>query len=185
MKMSDKKYTIWQNFDVAVDDWREDYQESHGLTDDEMAEIDDDEVWRWASYVNDDYLDDERCNLDINVGEEIIVLGDLGLWNGRAHGYRIIRSGNIKDCLSDEDCSYCHWYCDRYDMRCTGAHHDGRNYYLYRTWAKGLSDDQKETFLEKVYRGTVEHKDVLRYTRSIRPWVSAVYGWGGRVEKGA
>lgn len=28
---------------------------------------------------NDSYLDDERINLDINVGSEILVIADIGL----------------------------------------------------------------------------------------------------------
>ena len=173
-----KKYTIWQNFDINADDWRDDYQECHGLSDDEMSEIGDNEVYQWAYYVNYSYLDDERCNLDINVGSEIIVIGDIGLWDGRVRGYKIIKSGNIRDCLYDEECDFCDWYCDGYDMRFTGAHHDGRNYYLYRKWKDGLTECQKDNFLADMYQGSATHKDILRYTRSIRPYISAVYGWG-------
>ena len=176
-----KKFTIWQNIDIDENDWREDYQECHELSDEEMAEVADSVIYEWAYYCNNDYLDDERDNLNVNVGDAIIVIANLGLWDGTHTGYKIIPTGNISECLYDGDCAYGEWYCDRYDMRFTGQHHDGTNRYLYRTWAKNLSENQKENFLEKLYYGKATRKDIKRYTRSIRPWVSAVYGWGGRV----
>lgn len=173
-----KKNIIWSNYDIDIENWKEDYKECHDLSDEEMAEVEDYDIYEWACNCNNDYLEDERCNLNVDIGDEIIVIGDLGLWYGWRFGYKVINSGNISDCLYDDD-DYCEWYCDRYDMRFKGSNHDGNNYYLYRTWAKNLSENQKENFLEKVYRGRVTHKDILRYTRSIRPWVSAVYGWCG------
>ena len=176
-----KKFTIWQNIDIDENDWRYDYQECHNLSDEEMANVSDYDLYAWALDGNSVYLDDERANLNVNVGDDIIVIADLGLWDGRHTGYKTIPSGKISDCLYDNDCAYAEWYCDRYDMRFTGHHHDGTNHYLYRTWAKNLSENQKENFLEKLYCGRATRKDITRYTRSVRPWVSKVYGWGGRV----
>lgn len=172
-----KKYTIWQNFNTDYDCMREDYQEVNMLSDKEMEEISDDDVSMWAYEINAFYLDDERANLDIKLDEEIVVIADLGLWDGRHRGYKTIDSGNIKDCLSDEDCIYAEWYCDRYDMRFTGSHHDGTNHYLYRVFKSGLSETRKENFLEKLYTGKATRKDITRYTDSIRPYISKVYGW--------
>ena len=175
--MKEKRYTIWQNIDDSIVDWKYDYQEAHELSDKDMEEVSDDEIYNWMYEMLYEYLDDERANLNIKLDDEIIVIGDLGLWNGRVTGYKTIPSCNIKDCLYDSDCDYCDWYCDRYDFRFDGFHHDGRNHYLYRTWAKGLTFTQKENFLEKLYSGKATHKDVLRYTRSIRPYIAKVYGW--------
>lgn len=180
--MKEQKYVIWQNIDTDYDGMREDYQECNDLSDEEMEEVSDYTISMWAYETNDYYLDDERVNLDIQLDDEIIVIGELGLWNGRVSGYKIIKSGNIKDCLCCDD-DYVEWYCDRYDMRGTGIHHDGRNYYLYRTWKNGITEQQKENFLERIYYKKSAHKDILRYTRSIRPYISAVYGWGGKQKK--
>lgn len=38
--------------------------------------------------------DEER-----KVSQPILVIADLGLWNGRRMGYKEIPSGNIRDCL--------------------------------------------------------------------------------------
>ena len=49
---------------------------------------DGDDLWATACEINAEYLGDEKANLNIDVGEEIIVIGDLGLWFGRRAGYR-------------------------------------------------------------------------------------------------
>ena len=124
--------------------------------------------------LNSLYLDDERMNLDIQLNNPILVIADLGLWNGRKSGYRIIESGNIQDILSDNNCDYCKWYCDRYDCKFDGIHHDGQNYYTYRE----IKDTEKIDILtEKLYNGTATQADITRYTRSIRPHIARVYGW--------
>ena len=62
--------------------------------------------------INNDYLGDERMNLNIQLDRPILVIGDLGLWNGRRSGYKEIESGNIRDCLY-ADTDYSTWYVDR------------------------------------------------------------------------
>lgn len=175
-----KKFVIWQNMEIDADDWRDDYKECHDLSDDEMENVDDYDIYDWAYRCNDDYLDDERVNLNVVVPNGILVIADLGFWDGRRCGYKEIATGNIADCLCDSDCDYCEWYCDMYDMRFKGSHHDGTNYYIYRTWADGTSEEQRENYLNKLYRGKATHKDMLKYTRSIRPYIAEVYGWNGK-----
>ena len=46
--------------------------------------------------INNRYLDDERVNLNIQLDQPILVIADLGLWNGRRTGYQEISSGNIR-----------------------------------------------------------------------------------------
>ena len=172
------KNVIWQNVDLNVDDWRDDYQEYYGLSDEEMAEKDDDDIYGWADELNFMYLDDERANLNINVGDDIIVFGQIGRWDGTFDGYKVIRSGNIKDCLYDEDCALLEWYCDDNDFRFHGAHHDGENEYLYRTWADGVSEEEKEDFLSDVYVcGCIDEEMLGKFTKSLRPYIAEVYGW--------
>lgn len=166
-----REHTIWDNWNVDMNDWQEYLEEEYSQIDDEY------EQQELVYDLLNSYLDDERVNLNIALDDEIIVIGDLGLWSGRKQGYKIIESGNISDCLYDNNCDYCRWYCDRYNMRFKGAHHDGNNYYLYRTWKENLSDEQKDNFLEKLYYGRATHNDISRYTKSLRPYVAAVYGW--------
>lgn len=165
------KHIVWSNRNLDINDWRDDLCAEYG---DNLSE---DELIRHMYEANDTFLEDERMNLDIQLPEEIVVIGDLGLWNGRACGYKIIKSGNIKDCLySDNDHS--EWYVDgRGNLQCTSSHHDGTNYYTYRVFKEGLSDTQKENFLDKIYCGTVTSQDISRYTRSVGKEICKVYGW--------
>lgn len=90
---------IWSNQNLDVDDWREDYKEFL-----EANELDDDPndeqaLYEWMEDTNYEYLSDERVNLNVQLSQPIIVIGDIGRWNGRVMGYKDIPSGNIRDCL--------------------------------------------------------------------------------------
>ena len=167
--MSDK-HIVWSDMNLDFDDWKDDLKEQYhdasemGLVS-KMYEI------------NSDYLDDERANLNIQLPREIIVIGDLGLWHGRAHGYKMIESGNIKDCLYS-DCDMNEWYVDKLgDFRCKAVHHDGTNHYLYRQIKDNVTDIQLENFQDKLYSGTATRADINRITKRLGDEIGKVYGW--------
>ena len=170
--MDNRKHIIWTS-DIDYEDWRDDmeaeYPDEEGYN----------EQWRIdrAYEINDDYLDDERSNLDIQLSQPIIVLGDLGRWNGRVKGYKEIKSGNISDCLySNED--YVTWYVDeKGDFRCDASHHDGTNHYLYRVFKDDITDEDIDEFEEKVYEGTATQEDIEKYTRRLGDDIGVIYGW--------
>lgn len=108
---------------------------------------------------------------DIQLSDEIIVLGSIGRWDGRRNGYKIIESGNIKDCLKNTGCDEYELYSDGYNLRFRGVHHDGSNEYLYRTWKPELSIEQKDNFLIKIEEGKLTKKDITRYTQSLLPFI--------------
>ena len=131
------RHIIWSDISLDLDDWRESLEELYpGYSDDELYDI--------MVKSNAENLYDERVNLNIQLSQPIIVIGDLGRWNGRVSGYKMIDSGNIKDCLySDTD--YTEWYVDKYgDLRADAVHHDGTNHYLYRVFKDGVTDMQIE-----------------------------------------
>jgi hypothetical protein len=166
----DKKHIVWSDMNLDLDDWRDDLKA-------EYPDASDDELISKMYDINSDYLDDTRANLDIQLSQRIIVIGDLGLWNGRAHGYKMIESGNIKDCFYS-DCDMNEWYVDKLgDLRCTAVHHDGRNYYLYRAFKDGVTDSQIERLQEKLYDGTATRQDITRVTKRLGDDIGAVYGW--------
>ena len=109
--------------------------------------------------------------------DSIPFIGDLGLWNGRRSGYKMIDSGNIKDCLfSDTD--YTEWYVDKYgDLRADAVHHDGTNHYLYRAFKDGVSDTQKENLQYKIYCGKATRADITRVTKRLGDEIAKVYGF--------
>ena len=171
------RHIIWSNMNLEADDWRDSYKEYleiNGLDDDPN---DENKLYEYMVEANDDYLSDERRNLDIQFSQPIIVIGDLGRWNGRVTGYKMIDSGNIKDCLySDTD--YTEWYVDKYgDLRANAVHHDGTNHYLYRVFKDGVTDTQIENLQDKIYNGKATRADITRVTKRLGDDIAGVYGF--------
>ena len=154
---------IWTNNDYF--EWKQACMEFDGMSDEETS---------FESY--DDYCDiclsDERENLNIKVDGYIVCFADLGLWNGRYKGSKVIGT-NVKDILSS-NCDYLDWYCDRYNVRCTGSHHDGTNYMLYRV---AKSKEDAERLANAIAYGDMTEEQFRKATRSLRPYVANVYGW--------
>lgn len=175
-KVNDR-HIIWSDVSLDPDDWRDDYKdflEINGIDDDPNNE---DKLYQWMVETNADYLDDERTNLNIRLSQPIIVIGDIGRWNGRVMGYKVIDSGNIKDCLySDTD--FTEWYVDKYgDFRADAIHHDGTNHYLYRVFKDSATDTQKDNLLCKIYDGKATRADITRVTKRLGDEIANVYGW--------
>lgn len=167
------KHVIWSNLNLNLDDWKEWLLEDHPNIDPD----DEDALYRLMVDTNDDYLDDERCNLSIQLSQPILVVADLGLWHGRRMGYKEIESGNIRDCLYDPN-EYVEWYVDGYgNLRSISIHHDGRNNCLFRARKDGTTDTQRENLKDKLYRGVATSQDISRVTRSIGKEIGRVYGW--------
>jgi hypothetical protein len=166
-----KERNIWSNMDLKIEDWTDYFESDEIFCSEERSE---EEKMEAITQLNNDYLDDERSNLDVLTHYKILVIADLGLWNGRRNGYKVFTGYNINEILSDDDCEYMKWYSDGRDIRFTGHHHDGTNNYLYREIRE---DKNIDVLLEKIYNGTAERSDITRYTKSILPYVANVYGW--------
>lgn len=168
--MTDGDHLIWSNYHLDLDDWRDDLLE-------EYPDTGETELYQLMQERNDSYLDDERVNLNIQQSGPILVIADLGRWNGRFSGYKEIASGNIRDCLySDTD--YSTWYVDRLgDLRCDAVHHDGTNHYLYRVYKPGVTDAQIDRLKEKIYNGVATRADITRITQRLGDDIGKVYGW--------
>ena len=168
--MKEERHVIWSNYGLDYEDWRDDLEADYpDLSEDERISL--------MYEINGDYLDDERMNLDVQLSQPILVVGDLGLWNGRRMGYKEIPSGNIRDCLySDTDMT--EWYVDKYgDLRADATHHDGTNHYLYRVFKDGVSETQMENLRDKIYHGKATRADITRLTRRLGDEIAAVYGF--------
>lgn len=170
MALKETDHLIWSDYYLDLEDWRESLEEEYpGYSDDELTDI--------MYKTNAVYIDDERCNLDIPLNCTILVIGDLGLWNGRRMGYKEIESGNIKDCLfSDTD--FTTWYVDKDgDLRCEAIHHDGTNYYRYRVYKADATEEQIEDLKDKLYYGRATEADILAVTDRLGDEIGRVYGW--------
>jgi hypothetical protein len=167
-----KKHYIWQNTDLKIDDWRDGYIEFCEINN--ITPGGDDDLYDWMIDTNFNYLDDEYYNLNSTIAEQILLIADIGRWNGRVDGYKILKTRNLNEILNITDDQF-EIYGDGKNIRATGAHHDGVNYYLYRAIR---SDRNIENLLNAIYNGeTITPAKLNYYTRSIYPDVAAVYGW--------
>ena len=168
------KHIIWGNINLNIEDWRDGYKEYLEMNGMDGDPDDEDSIYKWMCETNNDYIYDERANLNKKMDGRILVIADLGLWNGRRNGYQIIESRNIGDILY-ADCDYVEWYGDGYNIRCTAHHHDGTNYYEYRIIREDRGIDN---LLNAIYRGEeITRKKLNYYTKSLYKEVANVYGW--------
>lgn len=168
--MGEFRHVIWSDIDLDLDDWRESLEELY-------PNYPEDELYAIMCKSNAENLEDERANLNIQLSQPILVIADLGLWNGRRSGYKEISSGKISDCLYTE-MDYAEWYIDKNgDLKCDAIHHDGTNHYLYRVYKDNVSDTQIENLKAKLYEGTATRSDITRITRRLGDDIANVYGF--------
>lgn len=131
--------------------------------------------------MNETWLEDVKLELKHVSEGEIIAIADIGRWNGSCSGYKELKS--LEDVLYSS-CDYERVYVDSNgDLRKEESHHDGSNSILYRYWKEGLTEEQKENFLNKIYNGKATSKDVTRYTRKAGIGIANAYGWTVRCGK--
>ena len=81
--MDKTDHLIWSNYNLDYDDWKDDLEENYpDLTEQDRMTL--------MYEINSDYLDDERINLDIQLSRPILVIADLGRWNGRFESKAVI-----------------------------------------------------------------------------------------------
>ena len=167
-----KKRYIWQNTNLSIEDWRDGYIECCEMNGKQPGG--DDDLFNWMIDTNYSYLDDEFSNLDKRIDEQILVIADLGLWNGRRAGYKIIKSRNLKDILAFEN-GFFEVYGDGKNIKAREIHHDGTNNYLFRAIRPGRDIDKLLTAIyndEQITGATLNY-----YTRSIYKDIASIYGW--------
>lgn len=159
------KITVIDNYGKEVTVTREEYSKT----------ITEEKLYDECNFRNQTWLEDEICMLKHCDRGELIAIADLGRWNGRCSGYKIIKS--LPDVL-ETSCDDEELYVDSNGDLCKReSHHDGSNSILYRYWKEGLSDTQKENFLDKIYNGNCSQKDITRYTRKAGVDIAEAYGW--------
>lgn len=120
------------------------------------------------------WRDDERKNLDVETERDIILIADLGLWNGRKNGAMRIPSRNVNVILDGCSNGKLKVYYDGSDVKAEEAHHDGINYYTYRMVKEGVdAEDLISRFAESGCSPSV----IEESTESLAGIVKEVYGW--------
>ena len=161
----DDTVTVMDNYGKEVKLTREEYSKS----------LTDEEIYAECHFMNETWFDDEKAELKRVSEGEVLAIADLGGWNRRCPGYKKLES--LEEVLYSS-CDYERLYVDSNgDLRKDESHHDGNNFILYRYWKEGLTEQQKENFLNKIYRGKCTRKDITRYTRKAGVGIADVFGW--------
>jgi hypothetical protein len=136
---------------------------------DEKLDIDDYEV---SERVYDDlsmFYEDEQNNLNKLLPNNIIALGEVGVWTGQHRGGKVL-GNNLNAILYSGNCDDISVTYDRYNVHSQLAHHDGSHYMTYRMVKEGY--DAHDLLDKYVYEG----KDIMRYTTSLVPYIKKIYG---------
>lgn len=157
---------VTDNYGKEVKISREEYEKT----------ITDEKLFDECYFMEQTWFEDEQGNLDsVDEGCGLIAIADLGRWNGRCGGYKEVK--NLKDVMYTS-CDYERVYVDSNgDLRKEESHHDGSNSILYRYWKEGLTDEQRENFMSKIYNGSCTQKDITRYTRKAGLGIANAFGW--------
>ena len=115
---------------------------------------------------------DEQINLNVPVDGYVVAFVDMGRWNGRPKGAKVMgdKVNSIFNVMED----YNKFYCDRWNVRSDLTHHDGTHHCLYRVAA---SRDAAESLVEQIAYGGLTEEQFKKRTKSLRPYVAQVYGW--------
>jgi hypothetical protein len=160
------KTTLTDNFGKEVEVTKEEY----------LKTLSDDTIYNECSELNNFWYNDAKSELKMaDRGENLIGIADLGFWNGRRAGYKEFKS--LVDCLSTCDDDLELYVDSNGDLRRHTSNHDASSYVLFRYWKEGLTDRQKENFLDKVYNGNYTKKDITRYTCRAGLEIADNFGW--------
>ena len=172
------KHIIWYDMDVINDESLE-YAKETLLDCYEEEEITDDRLEEFLYQYNSDMFDYEVSNLSHaeETAGEIIAIADMGLWNGRRTGYKLLDSRKVSDCLTKiTHYDINEFYVDEHgELRSTHVHHDGTNYVLYRSLKPELTYEQVDEFTSSLYYG--KEVDIDKYTDKVGTLVAKFYGW--------
>lgn len=130
----------------------------------------DDEIYDEINEHNSIALEDERSEFafrDKNIEGTVIAIANVGRWNGRKAGIKILQGfEEIIDFMSRYDSFKI--YIDRYNIKAIGHHHDGTDYVTFKEMRpKYFRDDIEDIFFS--YENDVD-RFVKNCTRSLRKY---------------
>ena len=120
------------------------------------------------------WYEDEKLNLNKTLNGRIIAIASVGTWRGRFSGYKLM-GDNLNEVLSFENCDFINVYADQYNIKADMYHHDGTHHVEYRELRE---DTNYEVLLDALHNQEPVSREMIRkYTKSLRPYVKAVYGF--------
>ena len=139
----------------------------------EIVECTEDELMARYFQDKENWVWDERANLNKNIDGIIIGFADLGFWNGRTTGAKNFGS-NISNIIDMCSCDSGKIYADRYNIKSTLYHHDGQHYCVYRI---AKTEQQARKIMELAEQGILTYDYFKKHTCSLRKHVADIYGW--------
>lgn len=169
-----RKNRVLYNNHLSIDDWKEwlesykDFlRENNEVSEASIKKLDiyDPLFSYWVQDELDWQYQDMIQTYEHEFPTKIIAFADLGFWNGRVFGCKIV-GYELKDCfIPERGCDYVTWELNAFDLISTQCHHDGTHYITYRR----LRDDKHADLLErKARQGKLTKRDITRYTVSIK-----------------
>ena len=175
--MAKKHTTIWKSYGMydlkELEKFEKDVKE--WLEEDAVENITEEKITDEVYFQIDMNFNDETSNLDKKLNGRILAIADMGLWNGRRTGYKIL-GNNLNEVLTcGIGCDDKEIYCDGFNVKAKGYHHDGTNYVEFRE----IREDRNiENLTDKLYSGMpVTRKEINYYTKSLLPHVKQIYGF--------
>jgi len=176
--MTKKHTTIWKSYGMyslkELEQYEKDAKEILLENDIPEEEITEEQVTQEIYDDIDFSFEDEESNLYKVLDGRILAIANMGLWNGRRAGYKVL-GHNLNEVLTSTiGCDEKEVYCDAYNVCAIGYHHDGRNYVEFREIREDRDIDR---LLNKIYNNEeVTRREINYYTKSLRPYIKEVYG---------
>lgn len=145
---------------------------------DEDTTVTPEEVYERMRMQNEDDLDNLQWELKRKqAAGQIIAIVDMGLWNGRKNGYKLLERNveDIIDLIADYD-NYEIYRDTDGNVKMTLSHHDGTHYVLFREFKPHITDSQMNDFISTLLRGELNNYIIGRYTKSINEYVQGITG---------
>lgn len=174
--MAKKHTTIWKSYGMydlkELEEFEKDVKNL--LEEDAVENITEETITDEVYFRIDQNFGDETMNLDKKLNGRILCIANMGLWNGKRTGYKIL-GDNLNEILTSTiGCDEKEVYCDAYNVYALGYHHDGSNSVEFREIRE---DKNIQPLLDKLYSSEpVTRKEINYYTRSLRPYIKKIYG---------
>jgi hypothetical protein len=170
-----KHTTIWKSYGMydlkELEEFEKDVKNL--LEEDAVENITEETITDEIYFQIDQNFEAETMNLDKRLNGRILCIANMGLWNGRRTGYKVL-GDNLNEILTAGiGCDEKEVYCDSYNVYAHGYHHDGSNSVEFREIRE---DKNIDVLLDKLYSNEpVTRKEINRYTKSLRPYIKKIY----------
>lgn len=169
-----RKNRVLFNNNLSINEWKEELEsykenlrDNQDVSEESINKLDiyDLPFQYWVEDNLNWLYEDMKEMYDYDLPTKIIVFADLGFWNGRKFGSKVLNY-NLNECFAPEEgCDYVKWELNAFDLISTQVHHDGTHYLTYRR----LKDDKyQDLLMRKAYSGELTKRDIARYTISLK-----------------